>query len=81
MQTGRKALKDDSGWLFVDLPESFVASDKLLSGTVFEFYSLNTSVPVTTTVSAQTLPTLMSGATFIARSSGSSLLPILFPGQ
>jgi hypothetical protein len=81
MPTGVKALKEDGGWILVDLPEMFVSSDTLVAGTTFEFYALSGSVPVTTPVSVATLPTLMAGSTLIATSSGSSLLPILFPGH
>jgi hypothetical protein len=65
--------------LVLDLPEMFLSAD-VLKQTTFSFYTMSPSVSAKAAVSIQTLSVLSNGATLLATSSGTSLVPVLFPG-
>jgi hypothetical protein len=69
-----------SGIVTVDLPEAFLSTD-LLRATTFSFYTMGPGVSAKTPVSIQALPALSRGAALLATSSGSALVPVLFPGS
>jgi len=70
----------DKAILHVDLPEDFLSVD-LLGETTFLFYAMADTVPATTRVSVDALSLLTSGATLLSTSSGTSLIPFIYPGS
>ncbi|HEX7509465.1 MAG TPA: hypothetical protein VF550_22020, partial [Polyangia bacterium] len=69
----------DSGSFNVDFPGKFVGSQgfSTLTTTNFEFYTMSTSVPVTTPLTEEKLPILMADATKIADVPGADIAPYL----
>jgi hypothetical protein len=69
----------DSGFFNVDFPGKLVGSQGFpaLTATNFEFYTMSTSVPVTTPVTEEKLPILMADATKIDEVPGSDIAPYL----
>jgi hypothetical protein len=73
----------DGGTLYVDFPSKFVASQgyATLTATNFEFYTMSSSVPVTTPLREDSLTILMKDAVKISDVAGASIAPFLCSGS